>query len=69
MKAIIKWRNRYSGEEGYVGRTSTKNQCFYNSATREGAKLYADEKAARKVINTIKDLGEGRNNDYEVIVV
>ena len=68
MMAIIMWKNKFSGETGYVGSVSTKNRCFYN-ADRSGAKCYKSEKAAQKAISQITEYGEAENNDFTVICV
>ncbi len=64
--AIIRWTNKFSGEQGFVGSVSTKNKCFYN-ADRSGAKLYSSEKAARKAIVMLQGYGEADNNDFEIL--
>lgn len=64
---VIRWTNKFSGEQGYVGSVSTKNRCFYNAPDRNGAKLYSSEKAANKVITQLTSYGEAENNDFEVL--
>ena len=66
--AVIRWTNKYSGEQGYVGSLSTKNKCFYN-ADRSGAKQYSSEKAARKAITMLESYGEAENNTFEILVI
>lgn len=69
MKAIIKWTNKYSNESGYVADVSAKEKCFHNTFEKGGAKLYASESSAKKVIATLEKYGEGENNNFEVVAV
>jgi len=71
MKHIIKWRNTYSNEEGYVERTSTKDRCFYNTTEIENAKAYSSEAIAKKTIRQLEGFGQGSaiNNEFTVISV
>jgi len=68
MQAIIQWKNKYSGEIGYVGSVSAKERCFHN-ADRGGAKNFKSQKSADKAIEQLKEYGEAENNDFYVICV
>ena len=65
---VIKWTNKWSNEQGFVGSVSSKNRCFHNSDAA-GAKKYASEKAALKAVHTLEEYGEADNNHLEVIPV
>lgn len=60
----LKWRNRYSGEEGFVEIVSKKNRCFYNTTSVVFAKKYKTMKTLEKDIATLVEIGEGTNNDF-----
>lgn len=59
MASIIKWKNTYSGEEGFVEKTSTKERCFYNTTEIEKAKTYSSEAVAQKTIRQLEGFGQG----------
>ena len=71
MGYLIKWKNTYSGEEGYIEKTSTKEKCFYNTFDQSLAKSYANEMVANRTIKQLEDFGQGEkiNNVFEVISV
>ncbi len=66
MKCIIRWTNKYSGEQGYVGNISTKRQCFH-TADRVNAKQYQNEKSAAKAITMLTKYGEAEQNTFEIL--
>ena len=63
-KSNLKWRNRYSQEEGYVQSISQKKGCFINTFEKPKAKKYSSEKAIEKDIEFLKSIGEMTNNDF-----
>ena len=65
-KKHIMWTNKFSGETGFVGKVSKKDGCFYNAA-REDAKSYASDKAAAKDIEILEEVGEAKNNNFEIV--
>ena len=67
MKAAIKWRNTWSQETGYVGSVSAKDKNF-QTADKDGAKVYATETAARTAHSKLKSYGQGEeiNNEFEL---
>lgn len=69
MSAIIKWRNTYSGEEGFVEGTSTKDLCFFNTTDESKAKVYSSEAIAKKTIRQLEGYGQGSTicNEFTVI--
>lgn len=68
MMAVIRWTNKWSGEQGFVGSVSTKNRCFYN-ADASGAKRYSSEKSALKAVKMLEEYGEAMNNRFEILPV
>ena len=69
MGFFIKWKNKLSGEEGFVEKTSTKEKCFYNTFDMNSAKPYANESTANRTIKQLEDFGQGEaiNNEFELI--
>lgn len=69
MKCVLKWKNNYSGEEGFVEKVSVKNQYFINTYEQSKAKQYASESAAKKGIDQLEAFGQGSqiNNSFEII--
>jgi hypothetical protein len=65
---ILKWRNRYSGETGYIASVSTKNRCFVNTNDEDKAKRYSD-KAVASVLGKLEAYGETANNEFEIIEI
>lgn len=66
MKYNLKWTNIYSNETGYVGSVSKKKGYFINATEKADAKTYASEKTAQKEIDLLAELGEARNNRFDL---
>ncbi|MEE3344484.1 MAG: hypothetical protein VZS44_10360 [Bacilli bacterium] len=64
---VIKWRNKFSGEEGYVESISAKEQHFINTYDISQAKQYSSESIAKGQISNLAKYGEADNNDFEII--
>lgn len=61
---IIKWRNKWSGEEGYVKCLNRKGGYFENTFEKSEAKVWNKNAIAR----TIKTLCEYcSDNEYEAV--
>lgn len=71
MKNVLKWKNTYSGEEGFVEKTSSKNKCFYDTKVQDKAKVYANETSATNAIKQLETYGQGSaiNNVFEIVPV
>lgn len=65
---IIAWRNKYSGEQGWVKAMNTKGRYFVNTYKREDAKRYKDKAAAKGVVTKLISYGEGAANDFEILL-
>lgn len=66
---ILKWTNKYSGETGYVESISAKEGHFNNTFDESSAKKYNSESIAKRMITTLKGMGETENNDFEAVRV
>lgn len=68
-KLVIAWRNRVSGETGYVKRVSMANGCFINTYDITEAKKYVTEKAVVSDLKKIGTFADSAYNDYSVHTV
>lgn len=64
VKVNLKWRNRFSGEEGYVASVSKAKGYFINTFDKAQAKKYASEASTQKDLVTLEALGEFENNVF-----
>ena len=69
VKVNLKWKNRFSGEEGYVASVSKAKGYFINTFDKAEAKKYASEAAAQKDLVTLEALGEFVNNEFSTEAV
>lgn len=60
----LKWRNKFSGEEGYVASVSKAKGYFINTFDKAEAKKYASEASAQKDLATLEAFGEFVNNEF-----
>lgn len=63
-KHNLKWRNRFSGETGYVKSVSPKNHCFFNTFDKAEAKKYTSESMLNKDMEFLAAIGETNNNIF-----
>ena len=63
---VIKWRNRYSGEEGFVEKISVKEKHFVNTYDPNKAHLYTRKSSLTSALKTLEDIGETVNNVFYV---
>lgn len=66
---ILKWTNKYSGETGFVESISAKEGHFNNTFDEKDAKRYKSESIAKRMITTLRGMGETENNDFETVRV
>lgn len=64
---IIKWVNVYSGETGYVKMIRHAKKHFINTSNETEARKYRSDAEARKAIDTLIEMGEGRTNIFSVV--
>ena len=64
VKVNLKWKNKFSGEEGYVASVSKAKWYFINTFDKAEAKKYASEASAQKDLATLEALGEFVNNEF-----
>lgn len=63
----LKWKNKFSGEEGYVAKVKKSAGYFENTFQQEAAKKYKTEQAYNKDIQILNSIGEADNNDFFAI--
>ncbi len=66
---VIKWRNRWSGEEGYVQSISTKKGHFVNTYNIKDAHRYERKCTISNALNALQAMGETKNNDFFTVEV
>lgn len=66
---ILKWKNKFSNEVGYVESVSSKDKCFFNTFDQSSAKKYSSRTVASRMISSLKSYGEAVNNDFEIVEV
>lgn len=64
--AVIRWKNIYSGEIGYVKSVNYAKRHFNNTFSVFEAKEYTEE-SAQKIINKLIEYGEGVNNVFYIV--
>lgn len=65
-KVNLKWKNKFSGEEGYVKSVSYKNGYFENTFAKEEAKKYAGKKSLEKELAFLEAIGETVSNEFVI---
>lgn len=62
----LKWKNKFSGEEGFVKTVSASNRCFFATFDPNEAKGYASAEcaAAKKDLATLEAVGETQQNYF-----
>lgn len=72
-KFVVRWTNKYSGEQGFVKNVSKTKGCFINTFDIAEAKNYGTkngkfkESAYNKDLETLDYIGETQNNIFDVI--
>lgn len=61
---VLKWRNKFSGEEGFVMKVSKANGCFINTFNPAEAKGYRSQAEVDKDLQVLAAIGEMNNNDF-----
>lgn len=63
-KTVLAWRNKFSGEEGYVKSVSKAKGYFINTFDSKDAKGYRSENMINTDLNILANIGELVNNDF-----
>lgn len=67
MSVVIKWRNRWSGEEGYVESIAVKTGNFVNTYDINKAHKYTQKNTVTNALNTLAKIGETAQNDFYIV--
>ena len=62
-KRKIMWRNRYSGETGFV-KAIRESKGYFENGSVEDAHVFGSDAECRAAIDVLNAIGEGRNNDF-----
>lgn len=65
-KRKIMWRNRHSGETGFVAVIKTTKGFFENTADINAARTFRSDGECLRAIDELNSMGEGKNNDFIV---
>lgn len=68
-KEVLKWRNRYSGEEGYVKTVSRAKGYFTSTFNPAEAKSYRSQKEVEKDLAFLYEIGEMLSNDFFTVKI
>lgn len=66
---VIKWRNRWSGEEGFVESVSKKAGHMTATFDIKKAHKYSTKGALTSALNTLAACGEAQNNEFQCVEV
>jgi len=64
---IIKWTNKFSGEQGYVQQVKKADGHFVNTFDPAEAKSFARKSDITRALNLLAEMGETADNSFEVI--
>lgn len=59
----IQWKNKYSGETGFVKIIRESKRYFENGSVEE-ARCFRNDSACHKAIDVLNSIGEGDNNYF-----
>lgn len=65
----VQWRNRVSGETGFVKKINRKEGYFENTWEGKDAKLFKTEKNAKVLLSDIEFFTNVPDNDYQVVEI
>lgn len=68
-KRVVKWRNKFSGEEGYVQSVSVAKGYFTATNNYIEAKAYRSEADVKRDFEILDSFGEWNQNDFFVDTV
>ena len=63
----LMWKNKWSGETGYVKAGMEKKGHFENAATMETARKFKSENECRQAIAILHKIGETTNNVFTIV--
>ncbi len=63
----LKWKNKFSGEEGYVKIVRKSKGYFENTFNQSEAKKYRKPSEYKADMSFLESIGETEQNDFEII--
>lgn len=67
MKHVVQWKNRRSGETGYVEKINRKENHFVSTQEIKDAMHYANAGLASSAITALLNLADADENDYSYV--
>ena len=64
MNVVLKWRNKYSGDEGFVKKVNKNEQHFVSTYDINEAKIYNGSKSLLLDQEILETHGETYNNEF-----
>lgn len=68
-KCVVTWRNRRSGETGYVKSIKVKEGHFESTSIEKDAQKYANAGLASSAVTTLYNLPDAEENEYAYATV
>lgn len=65
----LMWKNKWSGDTGFVKAVREKRGYFENAPTIEDARKFKSEKECRDAIAILHKIGEDVNNNFSIVDV
>ena len=66
-KVVLLWTNKWSGEQGFVGKISEKDGHFTNATSKEEVHRYPNNGLASAAIKKLERIGEAENNNFTIV--
>lgn len=64
---VLQWRNKFSGETGYVGSVSVKKGYFTAVYSATEAKRYRSQSEISRDLEILRGFGEFERNEFRVV--
>lgn len=65
-KLKIKWKNRYSGETGFV-KAIRESKGYFENGSEDEARTFRSDAEFQKAIDLLIRIGEGENNEFSAV--
>lgn len=65
----VKWKNKFSGEEGFVKNIRLFRGYFENTFEMSNARLYCSMHECKTALKVLKQIGEDRQNNFEIVLL
>ena len=69
MAKVLKWTNRYSGEQGFVQSIVKAEGHFVNTSDVAEAKIFSRQCDVTRALNVLAGIGEADENVFEAVEI